>query len=98
MKSLKKLDEPNHFNEKLKQLPELVSKRLDFYIRYSGGTQKNEFRKVKGLSLLRRPSGSVLYALCYKTKLHKYYKLKKNHGSKKTIGDEKVTFTEFNKL
>ena len=73
----KNLDEPNQFNEKLKQLPDLVSKRLDFYIRYSGGTQKNEFRKVKGLSLLRRPSGNVLYALCYKTKLHKYYKLKK---------------------
>ena len=77
-KDFKEIEGPlNSFPEELKQLPELVKNKSEFSIRYSGGTKKNEFRKVQGLSLLKRPSGNVLYALCKETKYYKYYNLKK---------------------
>jgi len=58
-------------------LPDLVRDKKIFSIKYSGGTKKNEFRLVQGVSLLPRPNGPVLYAHCQETKLYKYYKLSK---------------------
>jgi DNA polymerase III subunit epsilon len=63
--------------ESLKDLPELVREKKIFSLKYSGGTKKNEFRSVQGVSLLPRPNGPVLYAFCQETKLYKYYKLNK---------------------
>tara|TARA_B100000925_G_scaffold283302_1_gene257077 strand:+ start:30 stop:887 length:858 start_codon:yes stop_codon:yes gene_type:complete len=66
-----------NLKDTLKLLPELVREKKIFSIKYSGGTKKNEFRLVQGASLLPRPNGPVLYALCKETKLYKYYKLNK---------------------
>ena len=65
------------FPKHLEALPELVRNKSIFEIMYTGGTKKNQFRKVQGVSLLPRPNGNVLYAFCRETKLYKYYKLKK---------------------
>ena len=65
----------------LKSLPELVRKKSTFEIMYSGGTKKNQFRKVQGGKFASRPNGNVLYALCEETKLYKYYKLKRSRKS-----------------
>ena len=58
-------------------LKEFVQNKTNIQIKYSGGSYKNEFREVKPISLMALPNGLVLYALCVKSQMNKYFILKK---------------------
>lgn len=63
---------------KLKEIKELVQTQTLFEIKYKGGTKsKDEFRKIRPLSILALPQGLVLYAECQITHTNKYFKIKK---------------------
>jgi predicted DNA-binding transcriptional regulator YafY len=46
-------------------------------IKYNGGSQKNQFRPIRPISLIPRPQGLCLYAHCLQSDLFKFYLLKK---------------------
>lgn len=61
----------------LHSLYERTQKQQLVYIKYRGGTFKNELRPVKPMSLLPMPEGNILYAHCFLTNIYKSFALKK---------------------
>lgn len=63
--------------EKLKVLIKKVERQTLVDIKYKGGSHKGKFRPIKPISLLPMPEGSILYALCLLSNLHKSFALNK---------------------
>jgi DNA polymerase-3 subunit epsilon len=72
------------FPEKLKLLKAALSSQIEVFIKYMGGSKKNQFRLIKPVSVLPLPQGVVLYALCKESNLYKYYFLEKISEVKET--------------
>ena len=70
---------------KLKDLKEYVQKQTPIDLKYKGGSMKGQFRPVTPISLLPLPQGLVLYALCKKSDLNKYFLISKVKEIKKTV-------------
>lgn len=64
---------PNKFSK----LKTYVTNQTDIYIKYKGGSHKGSFRPIKPIALLALPNGVVLYAVCLKSNMNKYFHIRK---------------------
>lgn len=63
--------------KRLNSIKEAIATQSSLSIKYSGGSMKGVFRKIKPVSFLPLPNGCVLYAHCLESNLFKYFSIKK---------------------
>ncbi len=63
--------------KKIEGLRSFVESQSEVMIKYSGGSQKNKFRKIRPISFLPLPEGNILYAHCLASDLYKSFHVKK---------------------
>lgn len=63
--------------KKLSPIRDAIENQTPLKIKYSGGSMKGQFRRLKPISFLPLPKGTVLYAHCLESDQFKYFNLKK---------------------